>query len=95
MLSRTSIDDYQKFCNLDVLRVQDVPKTHEVMVHTIFKKQLKESDEGWYKTELMWKQGKENLQNNETGSLRKPQNLMVKLQKSSDLLETYDNIISN
>ena len=31
------------------------------MVHTIFKKQLKESDEGWYKTELMWKQGKENL----------------------------------
>ena len=43
----------------------------------------------------MWKQGKENLQNNETGSLRRLQNLIVKLQKSPDLLETYDNIINN
>ena len=43
----------------------------------------------------MWKQDKENLQNNETGSLRRLQNLIVKLQKSPDLLETYDNIISN
>ena len=43
----------------------------------------------------MWKQDKKNLQNNETGSLRRLQNLIVKLQKSPDLLETYDNIISN
>ena len=43
----------------------------------------------------MWKQGKKNLLNNETGSLRKLQNLIVKLQMSPDLLETYDNIISN
>ena len=43
----------------------------------------------------MWKQGKENLQNNKTGSLRRLQNLIVKLLKSPDLLETYDNIINN
>ena len=43
----------------------------------------------------MWKQGKENLQNNETASLKRLQNLILNLQKSSDLLETFDNIISN
>ena len=95
MLSRTSIDDYEKFGNLDVLGIQDIPKTHEDMVHTNFKKQLKQSDEGWCETGLMWKQGKENLQNNETGSLRWIQNFIAKLQKSPDLLETYDNIIGN
>ena len=95
MLSKTSIDDYEKLYNLEVLGVQEIPKTHENIVHTNFKEQLKQSDEGWYETGLMWKQGKENLQSNEKGSLRRLQNLIVKLQKSPDLLETDDNIISN
>ena len=95
MLSRTSIDDYEKLCNLVVLGVQDIPKSHEDIVHTNFKEQLKQSDEGWYKTGLMWKQGKESLPNNEAGSLRRLQNLIVKLQKSQELLEIYDNIIRN
>ena len=43
----------------------------------------------------MWKQGKENLQNNETASLKRLQNLILNLHKPSDLLETFDNIISN
>ena len=43
----------------------------------------------------MWKQGKEDLQKNKIGSLRRLQNLIVKLQKSPDLLEIYDSIISN
>ena len=76
--------------------VQDIPKIQEDIVHNNFKEQLKKSHEGWYKTEFRWKQrSKENLQNSETWSLRRLQNLMVKLQKSPDLLETYDNIISN
>ena len=37
ILLRTFIDDYEKFCNLDVLGVQDIPKTHEDIVHTNFK----------------------------------------------------------
>ena len=48
MLSRISIDDYEKLCNLDVVGVQDIPKTHEGIVHTNFTDQLKQSDEGWY-----------------------------------------------
>ena len=65
------------------------------MVYTNFKEQLRQSDKGWYETGLMWTQGKENLPNNETGSLKRMQNLAVKLQKSPGLLETYDSIISN
>ena len=52
MLSRTSIDDCEKLCNLDVLRAQDIPKTHADMVHTNFKEQLKQSDKGWYKKDV-------------------------------------------
>ena len=37
ILLRTSIDGYEKFCNLNVLGVQDIPKTHEDVVHTNFK----------------------------------------------------------
>ena len=54
---------------------------------------MRQSDKGWYETGLMWKQGKENLKNNKTGSLRRLQNLIPKLEKSPKLLETYDNII--
>ena len=95
MLSINSTEDYEKVCNLDVLGVQDIPKTHEETVHTNFKEQLKQNDEGWYNAGLMWKQSKENIQNKETLSLRIPQNLIVKLQKSPGLLETFDNIINN
>ena len=41
-----SIDDYEKLCNPDVLVFQDISKTHEDMIHTKFKKRLKQSDEG-------------------------------------------------
>ena len=70
MLWRISTDDYEKLCNRDVLGVQDIPKTHEETVSTTFKKQLKQNDKGWYKTGVMWKQSKENIQNNETVGLR-------------------------
>ena len=88
MLSRTPIDDYEKLCNHDVLRVEDIPKTLEEMVHTNFKEKFKQSDERWYKTGLLWMQGKKNLQNNETRILRGLQSIVMKLQKSLDLLMT-------
>ena len=65
------------------------------MVHTNYKEQLNQSDEGWYAKGLMWEQARENLQNSETGSLRRLQNLIMKLRKSPDLLKIYNNFISN
>ena len=50
MLSKTSIDDYKKLCNLDELAVQNIPKTHEDIVHTSFEEKSKQRDEGWYET---------------------------------------------
>ena len=47
MLSRTSIDDYEKLCNLDVLGVQDVQESPEEIVHNNVKEQLTQSTEGW------------------------------------------------
>ena len=41
MLLRTSMDDYEKLCNLDVLGVQDIPKTHEDIVHINFQLTIK------------------------------------------------------
>ena len=45
----------------DVLVVRDIPRTQEDIIHYNFKEKLKQSDEGWYVTGLMWKQGKGNL----------------------------------
>ena len=76
MLSRTSIDDYEKLCNLDVLGVQDVQESDEDIVHNNFKQQLRQSTEGWYKIKLLWKNNKENLSNNKVMSLGRLQNLL-------------------
>ena len=76
MLSRTSTDDYEKLCNLDVLGVQDVQESDEDIVHNNFKQQLRQRMEGWYKIKLLWKNNKENLSNNKVMSLGRLQNLL-------------------
>lgn len=58
------------------------------MIHTNFKKQFKQSGKGWYKTGLMCKQDKGNLQNSETASLRRLQNFIVKLTKITRFFRT-------
>ena len=37
LLKIYDIDDYDKLCNLHILGVQDIPKTHEETVHTTSK----------------------------------------------------------
>ena len=58
MVSRTSIDEYGELYNLDVLGVPDGQKSHEDIVHNIFKQQLRQSKEGLYGTR---KHNRENL----------------------------------
>ena len=81
MLLRTSMDDYEQRCNLDVLEVQDIPKTHEDIVHTNFQVTIKAKLRRMVRNRTYVKKVKENLQNNKTGCLRRLQNLIVKLQK--------------
>ena len=78
-LTRTSSVEYQQLCNLDVLGLQDRPEGDQQCVYEEFKEQLRQSDEGWYETGLLWKNRHEPLQSNEHGSLRRLENFKESL----------------
>ena len=54
LFTTTSMHDYQKLCDLDVLGLQK-PLNEEQSIYEDFKKQLSQSEEGWYETGLLWK----------------------------------------
>ena len=94
-LTRTSSIDYQQLCSLDVLGLQDRPDGDQQSIYDDSKKQLKRSDEGWYETGLLWKHGHYILPNNKSGSLRRMENLVKKLQREPDLLAQCDEVIQD
>ena len=57
-----------------------------------FKEQLTRSAEGWYETGLPWKGNHPPLPNNKSGSLKRLENTVRKLENQG-LLEQYDAII--
>ena len=94
-LTRTSSADYEQLSSLDVLGLQDRPDGDQQSVYDDFKEQLRRSDEGWYETGLLWKQGHAPLPNNKHGSLRRLECLLKKLQKTPNLLTQYDEVIQD
>ena len=64
LFTKTSMHDYQKLCDLDVLGLQGSPN-EEQSIYEDFKEQLRQSKEGWYETGLLWKPGMEDLPSNE------------------------------
>ena len=94
MLAQTYHDDYDKLCRLDVLGLADSPEHSQAIVHQEFKEQLTRKPEGWYETGLPWKGNHPELPNNEEGSKRRLNSLLVRL-KRSNLVEPYDDIIRN
>ena len=62
------------------------------LIKTFF---IKISNKNWDEIRLLWKHSKENLSSNEVGSLGRLQNLLKKSQKTTDLLNTYGNIIQS
>ena len=70
-LTRMSSVEYQQLCSLDMFGLQDRPEGDQQCVYEEFKEQLRQSDEGWYETGLLWKHGHKPLQSNEHGSLRR------------------------
>ena len=65
----------------------------QTSVYEEFKEQFIRSPEGWYETSLPWKGSHPSLPNNETGSLKRLNNLVKKLEKQPNMLERYNNII--
>ena len=65
----------------------------QTSVYEEFKEQFIRSPEGWYETSLPWKGSHPSLPNNETGSLKRLNNLVKKLEKQPNMLKRYNNII--
>ena len=92
LLTQVHRDDYEQLCRLDVLGLQDNATGDQQNVYSEFKEQLTRSEEGWYETSLPWKGNHSPLPSNKTGSLRRLDNLVRKLEKQ-DIIERYDKII--
>ena len=93
-LTQTSAIDYQKLCNLDVLGLEDKPSGDQKTVYEEFKEQLTRSSEGWYETSLPWKRNHPPLPNNRTGSLKRLENLVRRLERRGQL-KRYNGIIQD
>ena len=93
-MTQTSSADYEKLCRLDVLGLEDSPTGDQDEVYKEFQEQLQRSSERWYETTLPWKGNHPPLPNNKSGSLRRFNSLVRKLERS-DLLERYDKVIKD
>ena len=85
-------EDYEQLCRLDVLGLQDSATGDQQNVYREFKEQLTRNEEGWYETNLPWKGNHPPLPTNKTGSIKRLNNLVNKLEKQN-ITERYDEII--
>ena len=93
LFSNTSAQDYEKLCSLDVLGIEENHNFKDTEILDKFKKQLKQSDEGWYETGLIWKTDHPVLTNNKSNSLGRLNNLLKHLKKNSERFIAYDKVI--
>ena len=93
LFSNTSAQDYEKLCSLDVLGIEENHNFKDTEILDKFKKQLKQSDEGWYETGLIWKTDHPVLTNNKSNSLGRLNNLLKHLKKNSEKFIAYDKVI--
>ena len=92
LLTQVHCEDYEQLCRLDVLGLRDSATGDQQNVYSEFKEQLTRSEEGWYETSLPWKGNHPPLPNNKSGSLKRLDNLVRKLEKQN-IIEKYDEII--
>ena len=93
-LTQTAATDYEELCKLDVLGMRDKPSADQSDVYEEFKEQLTRSPKGWYETGLPWRGDHPTLPNNKTGSLKRLDGTIRKLEKKG-ILEQYEAIIKD
>ena len=93
MLTRSAEADYTELCSLDVLGLKEDASSGDSDVYQRFKDQLGRNEEGWYETNIMWKQFSPALSSKKTGSLGQLGSLLRKLRKDLKRLQQYDEII--
>ena len=91
-LTRSSVEDYRRLCELDVLGLED-QAIGDQTTYQDFKDQLSQSPEGWYETGLLWKPNSDCLPSNKAGSLARLNKLIQRLEKKPELFQQYREII--
>ena len=86
MLTRSAEADYAELCSLDVLGLKEDVSNGDNDIYQRFKDQLGRNEEGWYETNIMWKQFSPALPSNKTGSFGRLGSLLRKLRKDPKLL---------
>ena len=86
MLTRSAEVDYAELCSLDVLGLKEDASNVENDIYQRFKGQLGRNEEGWYETDIMWKEFSPALPSNKTRSLGRLGSLLKKLRKDPKLL---------
>ncbi|XP_046846738.1 uncharacterized protein LOC124440389 [Xenia sp. Carnegie-2017] len=92
LFARSSMEDYRKLCDLDVLGLEDQSNGDET-IYQDFKDQLIQSPEGWYETGLLYKPTTSSLPSNKAGSLARLGKLVKRLEKKPRLFEQYQQIM--
>ena len=86
MLTRSAEVDYAELCSLDVLGLKEDASNVDNDIYQRFKGQLGRNEEGWYETNIMWKEFIPALPSNKTRSLGRLGSLLKKLRKDPKLL---------
>ena len=93
LFTETSVNDYEKLYDADVLELKESHCKHDDYVYEKFKKQLTRDKEGWYETGLVWKEGNLPLGNSKNGSLGRLKSLARNLKGDSEIHNAYDTVI--
>ena len=93
MLTRSAEADYAEPCSLDVLGLKEESYNVDNDIYQWFKDQLRRNEEGWYETNIMWKQFSPALPWNKTGTLGRLGSLLRKMMKGPKLLQWYNQTI--
>ena len=92
LLTQATSVDFEKLCRLDVLGLADSLANDQDVVYSEFKEQLIRHPDGFYQTGLPWKGGHPPLHTNKSGSLKRLQQLLTKLERTK-ADDQYDAII--
>ena len=95
LYTKTSVSDFNRSCDIDVLGVEENHLSHDENVYKKFKQQLERNEAGWYETGLVWTENKVPLNNNKSGSLGRLKSLLKQLEQNPEIFKAYDQVISD
>ena len=93
LYTRTSVSDFDRPCEIDVLGVEVNHLSHDENVYKKFKQKLERNEGGWHETGLAWTENKVPLNNNKFESLGRLKSLLKQLEQNPEIFEAYDQVI--